>query len=434
MAKVVKSILKRVKTKDGRTRELKAGDIYFISKDETENPKLGAKILANGTESLFLEYYLGYNKVYDEAKDTYIAKMIRKKEALKRYLIITPRTPIEREQNKETLELAKKIRNEKSEQMKDMETGHRLNLDTKKLNFLDYFQNYNDGYKKKDIRMMQIALQRFKDFLSNEETPEYNKYANNIKPQQITKDMMIDFADYLKSRSVGDGAKSIYQRFKKVVNYAIDHDVMLKNPCKGVTIKVDENTLRKEILSEDEEQALINTHYDNENPEIRRAFILCLYVGMRFCDVKTLTFANIDYSNKILKFEQNKTRGESGASGVTIPINDDILGLIGEPPEGCNRGEALVFNLPSYECCLKALGRWVKRAGITKHISWHCARHSFAVSILNNGANIKTVADLLGHSSLKHTGKYLHAVDELKKQAINSLPKLKLSTNNKTTI
>jgi integrase/recombinase XerD len=214
-----------------------------------------------------------------------------------------------------------------------------------------------------------------------------------------------------------------------VVNYAIEHDVMLKNPCKGVTIKVDENTLRKEILSEDEEQALINTHYDNENPEIRRAFIFCLYVGMRFCDVKTLTFGNIDYSNKLLKFEQNKTKGESSASGVTIPINDDILGLIGEPPDGCNRGETLVFRLPSYECCLKALGRWVKRAGITKHISWHCARHSFAVSILNNGANIKTVADLLGHSSLKHTGKYLHAVDELKRQAINSLPKLNLGNN-----
>jgi integrase/recombinase XerD len=429
MTNEAKPTLKRVKSKNGITRNLKAGDVYLISKDETDNPKLGAKLLANGTESLFLEYYLGYNKVYDNKKDAYVAKMIRRKEALKRYLIIKPRTPEETERNKSTLELAKKIRVEKSEQMKNMETGHRINLDTRKLNFLDYFQAYIDKYTKKDIRMLQIALQRFKDFLGNEETPEYNKFAKNIKPQQITKDMMIDFTDYLKSRSVGEGAKSIYQRFKKVVNYAIEHDVMLKNPCKGISIKVDENTLRKEILSEDEEQALINTHYDNENPEIRRAFIFCLYVGMRFCDVKTLTFGNIDYSNKLLKFEQNKTKGESSASGVTIPINDDILGLIGEPPDGCNRGETLVFRLPSYECCLKALGRWVKRAGITKHISWHCARHSFAVSILNNGANIKTVADLLGHSSLKHTGKYLHAVDELKRQAINSLPKLNLGNN-----
>lgn len=57
---------------------------------------------------------------------------------------------------------------------------------------------------------------------------------------------------------------------------------------------------------------------------------------------------------------------------------------------------------------------------------FHCARHSFAVNILNNGANIKTVASLLGHSGLKHTEKYTRAVDSLKEAAINSLPKLKL--------
>lgn len=59
-------------------------------------------------------------------------------------------------------------------------------------------------------------------------------------------------------------------------------------------------------------------------------------------------------------------------------------------------------------------------------ITFHCARHSFAVNILNNGANIKTVASLLGHSGLKHTEKYTRAVDSLKEAAINSLPKLKL--------
>ena len=56
---------------------------------------------------------------------------------------------------------------------------------------------------------------------------------------------------------------------------------------------------------------------------------------------------------------------------------------------------------------------------------FHCGRHSFAVNILNNGANIKTVASLLGHSGLKHTEKYTRAVDKLKEEAINSLPELK---------
>ena len=61
---------------------------------------------------------------------------------------------------------------------------------------------------------------------------------------------------------------------------------------------------------------------------------------------------------------------------------------------------------------------------MNKHISWHCARHSFAVIILDNGSNIKTITIILGHSGLKHTEKYTRAVDKLKENAINSLPEL----------
>ena len=128
---------------------------------------------------------------------------------------------------------------------------------------------------------------------------------------------MVLFVDYLQSRSVGEGAKSIYQRFKKVIRYAIEHDVILKD----------------------------------------------------------LTYKNVDYSNKLLKFEQNKTKGHSSASGVVIPLNDGLVSIIGEPLADGNK-DVLIFNLPSYESCCKSVKRWVKRAGIDKHISWHCLSHS----------------------------------------------------------
>jgi len=53
----------------------------------------------------------------------------------------------------------------------------------------------------------------------------------------------------------------------------------------------------------------------------------------------------------------------------------------------------------------------VKRVGINKHISWHCLRHSIVTNILSDGANIKTVAVLLGHSGLRYTDRYTRAVD-----------------------
>ena len=404
-------------------KEVRTDNTYIISQDSTDNPKLGAKILADGRESLFLDYYFGYQMVYNEKLDKQVARKDRKREFLKLYLWQAPRTPIERQQNKETLELAKKIRFERGQELLESVEGYRLKKE-RDINFLDYFQSYIDTYTKKDIRMVEIALKRFKDFLND--TQEYNKFAKRIKPEQITKDMVEAFTEYLQSRSVGEGAKSIYARFKKVIKYAIEHDVLLKNPCTGIVIKVDDQILRKEVLSLEEIQQLIAIHYEHENPNIRRAFIFCLYCGLRFCDVKDLTFANVDFANKLLKFEQNKTKGHSANSGVIIPLNDGLLKLIGEPT-GDQTKESLIFSLPSYEMCLKALGRWVKRAGIDKHISWHCARHSFAVNILNNGANIKTVASLLGHSGLKHTEKYTRAIDRLKEDAINSLPTLEVT-------
>lgn len=388
----------------------------------TDNPKLKEKVLSDGQISLYLEYYMGYTKVYDEKKAKNVIKHNRKKEFLSLYIWQAPRTPIERQQNKNTYELARRIRFEREQEFKESINGYRLKKD-RNINFLDYFQTYNDNYTKKDYRMMVLTLNRFKDFLK--ETEEYNKYALFIKPEQITKDMVSNFVDYIQSRSKGEGAMNIFQKFKKVIKYAVDHDVILKNPCTGIVCKIDKQVLRKDVLSMDEIQTLIKTHYKNESNEIRRAFIFCLYCGLRFCDVKDLTFENIDYSNRLLKFEQNKTKGHSSASGVVIPLNEGLLHLIGEKSPKREK-ESKIFNLPTYQSCNKSLNRWVKHAGIDKHITWHCARHSFAVNILNNGANIKTVASLLGHSGLKHTEKYTRAIDSLKQEAINSLPELKL--------
>ena len=83
-----------------------------------------------------------------------------------------------------------------------------------------------------------------------------------------------------------------------------------------------------------------------------------------------------------------------------------------------------IFHLPSDTMCLKALRHWTKKAGIDKHITWHCGRHSFGTQLLNNGANIKVVSSLLGHSSLRFTEIYVRAVDEEKKKAINSMPSI----------
>lgn len=402
-------------------KNYRANNTRLIEGGTGDNPKLMAQALQDGRDSLYLEYYLGFEMV-ESKNGTLYKKANRKTERLNLYLWQSPRNPMERTENNETLRLAKQIRFERGQQLLEQGEGYRLKKDSN-INFLDWMWSYYEAYTKGDKRHIKRAHDVFIDFLNA--TPEYQKYAKRLKPEQLDKDMIVAFTEYLQHRFRGEGPHTLYARFKKIIAAAVDKDVIRKDPCHGISITIDNGSLKKDVLSMDEIKQLITCHYQGESVNIRRAFLFCLRCGLRFCDVKGLTYSNVDFSNRLLKFEQAKTKGHSSASSVVIPLSDGVLDLIGKPSVEGNRDE-LIFPLPSHTMCLKALRHWCKRAGIDKHITWHCARHSFAVNILNNGANIKTVAALLGHSGLKHTEKYTRAVDTLKQDAINSLSELDL--------
>ncbi len=412
-------------------KDLKVGESCIISNDRQANPKLGAKLLSDGRVSLFLDFYFGFTMVYSNTLDKMVPKKQKRRESLNLYLWQKPRTPQQRQENKDNRELADKLRAKRAIEITEPEKKEELKKKKASINFLDFFQEYIDAYTKKDVRMIQIALQRFKDFLRD--TPEYSIYEKKIKPEQITSEMVEAFTEYLQTRSVGEGAKSIYQRFKKVYKAcAMKCNINYQRPFvneegKGITITIDEDAIVKDFLSPEEERQLMETHYTGENPEIRNAFIFCLYTGMRFCDVRDLAFGNIDFANRLLTYEQNKTKGHSKHSSVTLPLTDSLIELVADKMEDARKDD-LVFTLPSHTMCLKALRRWVKRAGIEKHITWHCARHSFgtnmAVTAAQKGYSIRVVQEMMGHSSLKYTERYTRVVDEQKKQAMAELSKM----------
>ena len=402
-------------------KNYRANNTRLIEGGTGDNPKLMAQGLQDGRDSLYLEYYMGFDLV-ESKNGTLYKKANRKTERLNLFLWQSPRNPMERTENNETLRLAKQIRFERGQQLLEQGEGYRLKKDNN-INFLDWMWSYYEAYTKGDKRHIKRAHDVFIDFLNA--TPEYQKYAKRLKPEQLDKEMIEAFTEYLQHRFRGEGPHTLYARFKKIIAAAVDKDVIRKDPCHGISITIDNGSLKKDVLSMDEIKQLITCHYQGESVNIRRAFLFCLRCGLRFCDVKDLTYSNVDFANRLLKFEQAKTKGHSSASSVVIPLSNGVLELIGKPSVEGNRDE-LIFPLPSHTMCLKALRHWCKRAGIDKHITWHCARHSFAVNILNNGANIKTVAALLGHSGLKHTEKYTRAVDALKQDAINSLSVLDL--------
>ena len=70
------------------------------------------------------------------------------------------------------------------------------------------------------------------------------------------------------------------------------------------------------------------------------------------------------------------------------------------------------------------LKRWALAAGITKNLTFHCARHTFAVMMLDLGADIYTVSKLLGHRELSTTQIYAKVLDKNKQAAVNLIPSI----------
>lgn len=377
---------------------------------KTDNPKLGCKMLSDGRGSLFLLYNYGYNGA--------TGKSLRTKEFLKLYLESDPRTPLDRQQNKETFELAQKIKKERGQELLENREGYRIRQ--KGVNLFVYFANFIEQSNVADKHVLEGALRNFKDFIKE----TYPQFANRIEPKNLSKPMMRGFAHYIEDTHTGEGIRTYWQRFKRLINYAVNQKVIKESPCLGIKVANTSDILGKDILSREELIRLFQTHYNKESDTIRRGFALTCFTGIRHCDLEKLTWGCIDYTNKTLTFRQSKVLHDSSASGVVTPLNDNLLAIIGEKPEGAKETDLIFPNFPSIEASNKALRHWTKRAGIDKHITWHCGRHTFATQMLSNGANVKVVSDLLGHSSLKFTTKYLRAVDDLKKAAINSLPQI----------
>lgn len=346
---------------------------------------------SDGSTSLLLDVWHNGKRSYEFLKECKLKKA---------------NNPIERQANKENLALAKQIRLKRSMQLESEEYGV-IPSSRKNIDFLAYFQGYLEEYKKKDSRLLIACFNKFKLFLVKE------KKLDKLNTKQLNEGIVQKFKEYLEKEMKGETPANYFKKFKKVLRQALKDKIITSNPAAELTAKRNEG-VKKDILNFEEIQLLANTPANNE--EVKRAFLFSCLTGLRFCDISMLKWESIN--GQVMKVKQQKT-----AKDVTIILNDSAIALLGAPQQGA----ALVFNLPSHTACLKGLRSWRKAAGIQKHITWHCARHSFATNIIFYGSDVNSASSLLGHSSLAYTQRYLRIANELKEKAVHNLPSISIN-------
>lgn len=349
-----------------------------------------------GKTSLYLDYY---------------HKGKRKTEYLKLYLDPTAKTKEQKDVNKKTLQLAETIRAQRQIEIQNGVYGFRDN-EKMKGSFISY--------------MRVLAEKR------NDSSGNYGNWDSVIKhlekflPYDITfkevdRQFVLDFKEYLDKKAttksnVGLSQNSKYSYFNKLraaLKQAVKDGILPTNPSEGVDA-FKQGEPEREFLTLEELQAIVKE--ECEIPQLKSAFLFSCLTGLRWSDIQKLVWSEVQHSNELgyfIRFRQKKTKGAE-----TQPVSDQAFGLLGERQEPDER----VFKGLKYSAWhnLK-LQQWVMKAGITKTITFHCARHTYATLQLTMGTDIYTVSKLLGHKELKTTQIYAKIIDDKKKEAANRI-------------
>lgn len=188
---------------------------------------------------------------------------------------------------------------------------------------------------------------------------------------------------------------------------------------------IQEQESRREYLTVEELNRLAQTPCD---PLLKRAALFSALTGIRHCDIQKLKWSEVELfnGNYRLNFTQQKTKGVE-----YMPISEQAFQLCGERQDG----DLLVFaGLPAPSWINRPIKRWVEAAGIKKHISFHCFRHSYATLQLAGGTDIYTVSKMLGHTNVRTTQIYAKVVDAKKENATKRITlDLPLTDTNQTT-
>jgi site-specific recombinase XerD len=149
----------------------------------------------------------------------------------------------------------------------------------------------------------------------------------------------------------------------------------------------------------------------------RRAIFLMLYAGLRLAEAAALCWSDVDLGSHLI------VREGKGGFDRAIPVHKSLAGELEKVPKDQRKGAVAGKEDGSNLTCRSIeniFRRWLPAQGVS--IAAHQLRHSFATQMLHNGADIRTIQELMGHKDLATTERYLMVDMKLKRKAIDCLP------------
>lgn len=373
--------------------------------------QLKRKKLKNDRESLYIEFYKG-STTNAEGK----RKHIRSFEYLDLYIDNSKKDFNTKRENKENLKLAEGILSIKRADY--IQGKHNINNNKKgKVNFIEYYHKLKEeryeskgNYDNWDAAGLHLA--KF--------CPAHYTF------EQIDAEFVRGFRRYLdkealtKSKTLlsQNTKHTYYNKFKACLRRAFE-DNYLEKDIRKTAKSFEMAESNREYLTLEEVQTLAKTPCKYEN--LKRAFLASCLSGLRWSDIDKMRWAEVreEGDRFRINFRQKKTGGME-----YLPISKQTRELMGQRRGNADR----VFKGLKYGATYNAeLLKWCMRAGITKHITFHSARHTNALILLTQGADIYTVSKRLGHRELRTTEIYAKIIDKKMQEAAEIIPTLQIN-------
>ena len=229
-----------------------------------------------------------------------------------------------------------------------------------------------------------------------------NYKRSDLSMLELTPDFIKEFAVFLSTdRGLQNG--SIWTNcmwLKGVVMRAHFNGLIPRNPF--AQFHISPNIKEREYLTEEELKTLMTHEFaDAKLSYIRDIFVFASFTALSFVDVKELTTDDIVEVNgeKWILSKRHKIKVPFQVKLLDIPLQ------IIRRYEEFQTDKSIFPNLNYWSIC-KPLKKMIKECGITKDISFHCARHGFATLALSKGMPIESVSRVLGHTNIVTTQLY----------------------------
>lgn len=269
--------------------------------------------------------------------------------------------------------------------------------------YLDYLQ-FERKLSKNTINSYQDNLKRFEDFIKNK----------SIK--NLTKEDILNFLKF--NEDMAEKSRAHYLTvIKNFYEFLSFENLINENPCENIKSPKISKKL-PEFLTEEEIEKLLDIKLNNYFDYRNKAMLETLYAtGMRVSELVDLKLNNIDLENNLIRI-----MGKGSKERIS-PISDiatKYLKIYIEEYRNIflkNKDTEYVFinnfgNKISRQGFFKNLKQISTIQGIKKNISPHTLRHSYATHLLKNGADLRIIQELLGHSDICTTEIYTQVINE----------------------